>query len=48
MSAYITIICAGLLLEVKKQTGLSSFTDMGYKLYGGPGKIIVDISISLS
>lgn len=48
VSCIITIYCAMLLLQVRKATKSSSYTDIGMKLYGPIGKALVDIALCMS
>lgn len=47
-SCCLTIFCAYLLIEVRKIVRLPSYSDMGEKLYGRAGKILVNIALFLS
>jgi proton-coupled amino acid transporter len=47
-SAIITIYCSLLLLQVRKITKSSSYSELGLKLYGRVGKGLVDVSLCLS
>jgi proton-coupled amino acid transporter len=48
VSCIVTTHCAMLLLQVRKATNSSSYTDIGQKLYGPIGKILVDLSLCFS
>ena len=48
LSALLTIYCAFLLLEVYKAVGVSSYSDIGFKLFGNKGRIAVNISVACS
>jgi len=47
VSCALTLYCANLLLQVHAKTG-GSFPDMGFKAYGKPGKIFVEIVLVCS
>ena len=47
-SCFLTIFCAYLLIEVRKEVRLPSYSDMGERLYGRKGKILVNIALFLS
>ena len=44
-SLILTLYCAKLLLDVYESVGGGSLPDLGYKVYGKPGKIAVDIAL---
>ena len=48
VSALLTIYCAFLLLEVYKAVGVSSYSDIGMKLYGKKGKWAVNLAVACS
>ena len=48
VSAVLTIYCAFLLLEVYKAVGVSSYSDIGFKLYGNRGKWAVNLAVACS
>lgn len=47
-SCCLTIFCAYLLIETRKVVRLPSYSDMGERLYGRRGKIMVNIALFLS
>lgn len=47
-AAILTCICALKLIEVRLKTNITSFSEIGYHLYGKPGKYITDISLCVS
>jgi len=47
-SGFITIYCAMLLIQIRSKVGASSYTAIGEKLFGKPGKIMVNIALCLS
>ena len=48
MSCIITMICAKLILEVRAELQANSYTDIGIKLFGQRGKVMVSIALALS
>jgi amino acid permease len=48
LSFILTLYCAIKLLEAKSKTKNGSFSDIGFNALGKPGKILVDIFLSLS
>ena len=48
LSGFITIYCAMLLIQIRTKVGASSYTAIGEKLFGKPGKIMVNIALCLS
>ncbi|CDW90768.1 UNKNOWN [Stylonychia lemnae] len=48
LSFVLTLYCAIKLLQAKAKTENGSFSDIGFKAIGKPGKIMVDIFLSLS
>lgn len=48
ISAMLTTYCAFLLLEVKKKTGKSAYSELGGELYGCIGRVSVDITVACS
>ncbi len=47
-SLFITLYCAKLLLIVHERLGGGSFPEMGFKVYGKPGKLFVEIVLVAS
>lgn len=47
-SLIITLYCAKLLLQVNEKMGGGSFPEMGFKAYGKPGKLFVEIVLVAS
>lgn len=47
-SLIVTLYCAKLLLTVNDRVGGGSFPEMGFKAYGKPGKIFVEIVLVAS
>ena len=45
LSMCMTLYCAKLLIEVNKKLGGGSFSELGFKAMGTPGKVITDISL---
>ena len=43
-----TLYCAKLLLEVNDRLGGGSFPEMGYRAYGKPGRIFVEVVLVAS
>ena len=48
VSLIITLYCAKLLLQVNDRLGGGSFPEMGFKAYGKPGKLFVEIVLVAS
>lgn len=48
LSFVLTLFCTVKLLEAKNMTPNGSFSDIGMKALGKPGKIMVDIALSAS
>jgi proton-coupled amino acid transporter len=48
VSCIVTIYCAMLLLQVRQVTKSSSYSELGFKLYGRVGKAFVDVALCLS
>jgi solute carrier family 36 (proton-coupled amino acid transporter) len=48
LSFVLTLVCAIKLLEAKGKTPGGSFSDIGYNAIGKPGRIMVDVLLSLS
>ncbi len=48
LSFVLTLYCAIKLLEAKGMTPGGSFSDIGHKAIGRPGRILVDVFLSLS
>lgn len=48
LSCIITARCAINLIEVRKETGMTSLVEMGSKLYGSKGKIVTEVTLALS
>ena len=48
ISCLITVYCSKLLLETRKKLGASSYTEIGFILYGKWGKVAVDIALCAS
>lgn len=48
MSFVLTLYCAIKLLEAKGRTPGGSFSDIGHNAIGRPGRILVDVFLSLS
>jgi proton-coupled amino acid transporter len=48
VSAVVTIYCALLLLQVREVTKSSSYSELGLKLYGRVGKVMVDFCLCIS
>ena len=48
LALFLTLYCAKLLLEVHAKVGGGSLPEIGFKSYGKPGKIAVDIALFLS
>jgi len=47
LSFVLTLVCTLKLLEAKAKTKNGSFSDIGFNAMGKPGKILVDIFLSL-
>lgn len=48
LSLVLTLYCAKLLLQVNDKLGGGSFPEMGFKAYGKPGRIFVEIVLVAS
>ena len=48
VSLVLTLYCAHLLINVNDRLGGGSFPEMGFKAYGKPGKIFVEIVLVAS
>lgn len=48
LSWFLTLVCLLKLLEAKGMTPNGSFSDIGFKAIGVPGRIMVDVFLSLS
>jgi len=46
--ALLTMYCATLLLQVRKETGSSSYTDIGKRLFGRAGMSGVNLALAAS
>ena len=47
LSFVLTLVCTLKLLEAKAKTKNGSFSDIGFNAMGKPGKILVDVFLSL-
>lgn len=48
MSGLVTTLCALKLIETRRKLGCNSYTQIGYILFGNPGRIITDITLVIS
>jgi proton-coupled amino acid transporter len=47
-SAFLTNLCASKVLRVRAELDAKSYTDIGEKLYGSWGKLVVNVALALS
>jgi len=48
VEAFVTTYCGYLLLDIRKKTNLTSYSEIGFLAYGKVGKIGVELALWLS